>query len=186
MANVKAALDSMAANIESQTGKSVPTWVALLRKANLERHAAMMKWLKAEHGLTYGYANYLALQALSKGGDAPDGDQVSSQYAGPKAALRPLYDALVAAIKKLGADVEISPKKHNVSLVRKKQFALLQPSTATRLDVGLILRGVPPAGRLEASGSFNAMMTHRIRLESVADLDAQVKAWLKQAYESAG
>jgi hypothetical protein len=32
-------------------------------------------------------------------------------------------------------------------------------------DVGLNLKGVRPKGRLEASGSFNAMVTHQVRLE---------------------
>lgn len=61
----------------------------------------------------------------------------------------------------------------------------MQPSTAARLDLGLNLKGVAPQGRLEASGSFNAMCTHRIRLEQDADVDAEVGRWLKQAYDAA-
>ena len=80
----------------------------------------------------------------------------------------------------LGTDVELSPKKAYVSLRRNKQFALIQPSTATRLDLGLNLKGVEPAGKLEASGSFNAMCSHRIRFTSTADIDDKVKTgWRK-------
>jgi hypothetical protein len=68
---------------------------------------------------------------------------------------------------------------------RSKQFALIQPSTATRVDVGLILKNVPATGRLEVSGSFNAMFTHRVRLASSADVDAELIAWLRQAYDAA-
>jgi len=110
---------------------------------------------------------------------------VAGQYSGDKAALRPLYDALIAAAQKFGNDVEIAPKKTYVSLRRSKQFALLQPSTKTRLDVGLNLKGEAPEGRLEASGSFNAMCTHRVRVESKADVDATLIAWLKRAYDRA-
>ena len=49
----------------------------------------------------------------------------------------------------------------------------------------LNLKGVPPAGRLEAAGSWNAMVTHRVKLASAADIDAEVKAWLKKAYDAA-
>jgi hypothetical protein len=72
-----------------------------------------------------------------------------------------------------------------VSLRRSKQFGLIQPSTATRVDLGLNLKGVPPKGRLEASGSFNAMCTHRVRLEGLKDVDKEVDGWLKKAYEMA-
>ena len=96
-----------------------------------------------------------------------------------------LYDALIAAAAKLGRDVEVSPKKAYVSLRRSVQFAIVQPSTATRVDLGLNLKGEPAAGRLEASGSFNAMVSHRVRLESKKDVDAELKAWLKQAYSRA-
>jgi hypothetical protein len=59
-------------------------------------------------------------------------------------------------------------------------------STRGRLDVGLNLKGTPPSGRLEASGSFNAMCSHRVRVEKPADVDAELVGWLKKAYESAG
>ena len=73
-----------------------------------------------------------------------------------------------------------------MSLRRKKQFAIAQPSTKDRFDLGLNLKGVAPAGRLEASGSFNAMVTHRVRLASPAEVDAEVLAWLRAAYDGAG
>jgi hypothetical protein len=73
-----------------------------------------------------------------------------------------------------------------VSLRRAKQFALVQPSTATRVDLGVNLKGVEPAGRLEASGSFNAMVSHRIRLESAEEVDDEVVGWLRDAWERAG
>ena len=112
-------------------------------------------------------------------------DLVAAQYAGEKAALKPMYDQLIKAISAFGKDVEVSPKKTYVSLRRSKQFALIQPTTKTRLDVGLNLKGVAPSGRLEASGSFNAMCTHRVRLESSDQIDKALTAWLKDAYDKA-
>ena len=72
-----------------------------------------------------------------------------------------------------------------MSLRRSKQFALIQPSTATRVDVGLILKGVEPLGRLEASGSFNAMFTHRVKVGTPAEVDAELIGWLRRAYDEA-
>ena len=84
----------------------------------------------------------------------------------------------------LGDDVELAPKKAYVSLRRSKQFAIVQPSTKTRLDLGLNLGAMPPAGRLEAAGSFNAMVTHRVRLQGADEIDEAVIGWLRAAYEA--
>ena len=180
-------LASMIANLEAKTGKSLNTWVKIAKASKKARHGEIVAFLKAEHGMGHGYANLVAQTTLTGGlPAAADGDDlVAAQYAGPKAALRPIYDALIAAVGGFGGDVEVAPKKSYVSLRRSKQFALIQPSTATRVDVGLQLKGVAPAGRLEAAGSFNAMVSHRVRVENQSDVNAELIDWLKQAYSSA-
>lgn len=182
-----AATATMIRNLEEKSGKTLAQWVAVVTAMGAKKHGEIVAALKATHGLGHGYANLVAHAAKgSVGDDAPPADDlVAAQYSGDKAALRPLYDALIAAVQKFGDDVEISPKKTYVSLRRSKQFALLQPSTKTRLDVGLNLKGEAPEGRLEASGSFNAMCTHRVRVESKTDVDATLIAWLKRAYDRA-
>jgi hypothetical protein len=107
---------------------------------------------------------------------------LDAQFAGAKAPLRQIFDAIESAARKLGSDVEIAPKKTYVSLRGKKQFAIVQASTATRVDVGLCLKGERATPRLEPAGSFNSMVTHRVRLETAKQVDAQLKAWLKAAY----
>jgi hypothetical protein len=176
---------NMAANLKQTTGKSLEEWLKLTRASKLAKHGELMKLLKGEHGLTHGYANLIALESLKPEGQsgAPD-ELVEAQYAGPKAVLRPWYDALLSAIQAFGPDVEVSPKKAYVSLRRNKQFALIQPSTATRLDVGLNLKGTKPAGRLEASGSFNAMVSHRVRIAKKEEIDKELIGWLRAAYDA--
>ena len=179
------ALATMIANLKEKSGRSLEQWLALVAKSGLAKHGAIVKWLKAEHGLTHGYANLVAAKALeaASGAPAPGSDElVRAQYSGPKAALRPIYEALVARLQKLGPDVEIAPKKSYVSLRRSKQFALIQPSTAERVDVGIQLVGVAPTARLEQSGSFNAMVSHRVRVTDRKQIDAELVGWLKQAY----
>lgn len=187
MADPKDAIATMIRNLEEKTGKPLEAWVKLTQKQKLAKHGAIMTWLKGEHALSHGYANLIALESL-KGSAVIGGDDAAlldAQYAGAKSALRPLYDKLAAAIAKFGSDVEFAPKKSNVSVRRAKQFALLQPSTATRFDVGIQLKGTPAKGRLEASGSFSAMVSHRVRVESAKDIDAELIGWLKQAYGAA-
>ena len=183
---IEDAIASMAENLKIKTGKSVADWIKLAAKTKLAKHGEIVKFLKTEHGLTHGYANFVALSTLKSSSPDAGGDEdlVAAQYAGAKAAVIPIYDALVAAICKFGKDIEFSPKKAYVSLRRNKQFGIIQPSTAARVDVGINLKGTPSEGRLEASGSFNAMVSHRVRVGSVAKVDKELVGWLKKAYEA--
>jgi hypothetical protein len=184
MASVAEATATMVKNIEAATGQKIGEWIRRARASGLRKHGEILKWLKDTHGIGHGYANYIAKAALAPD-DTDDESLVAVQFSGKKSALKPLYEALLKVLVSLGRDVEIAPKKNNVSIRRSKQFALLQASTADRIDVGLILKGVKPNGRLEASGSFNAMFTHRVRVTTKSDIDAELKAWLKQAYAEA-
>ena len=162
------------------------TPVAIARATGLAKHSQLMAVLKSEHALTHGYANQIAQQALRPTDDAPEGDDLlTAQYAGKKAPLKPIYEALAKAIAKFGKDVEFSPKKTYVSLRRTKQFALIQPTSAVRLDVGINLKDALATKRLELSGSFNAMVSHRVRVATIEEVDAELLAWLRQAYSLA-
>jgi len=175
---------SMIANMKENTGKTLPQWIKIAKASKLEKHGQILKHLKADHGMTHGFANLVAHKTLkSDAGSSDSGDLITAQYAGAKAELRPIYDALIAKIGKFGKDVEIAPKKAYVSLRRNKQFALIQPSTKTRLDVGINLKGDGTTARLEASGSFNAMCSHRVRLSSGKDVNRELLDWLRQAYD---
>ena len=99
--------------------------------------------------------------------------------------MKPIYDAVIKAARACGKEVEVSPRKTYVSLRRNKQFALVQPSTRTRVDLGINLKGEPVTDRLENSRSFNTMVSHRVRLEKPGDVDKDVKAWLKEAWSQA-
>lgn len=109
---------------------------------------------------------------------------MAAQYSGARAAVKPIYDEVMGQVTRFGEDVEVSPKKTYVSLRRAKQFALLQPA-ASRLDVGIKLTDTAPTARLEPSGSFNAMVTHRVRVSSIDEVDTELIGWLREAYERA-
>ena len=187
MATPEEQTQSMINNLPEKTGKSLPQWLALCKKSGLEKHGELVKFLKADHGMTHGFANLVVHEYRNGAVSAPTAgsDLVVTQYSGPKADLKPVYDVLVTQIKAFGNDVELAPKKAYVSLRRSKQFGLIQPSTRTRVDVGLNLKDTPTTDRLEASGSFNAMVSHRVRLESVDQVDDELVGWLRAAYEMA-
>lgn len=176
--------EAMIANMKDKTGKTLPQWLALVNKTGLEKHGLIVKHLKSDHGMTHGFANLVAHKALKSDAGSADTDLVAAQYSGPKADLKPIYDAIIKAARACG-DIEVSPKKAYVSLRRSKQFAIVQPSTRTRVDLGLNLKGEAPTERLEASGSFNAMVSHRVRLEKPSDVDNAVKGWIKKAWREA-
>ncbi len=178
------ALETMLANLYKNTGKTLDEWVAVIREKGFAKHGEIITYLKTEHNFGHGFANLVAHSVLKSdaGSLSETTDLVAEQYKG-KEALYAIYQRLIAEIQQFGPDVDIAPKKGYVSLRRNKQFALLQPSTKTRLDIGLNLKGMAPAGKLEAAGSFNAMCSHRVRIEQASDLTPEVISWLKMAYD---
>jgi len=174
-------LQTMIENMPDKTGKSLEEWLKILAEENIEKHSMAVNFLKKEHGVTHGFANTIV--TLSKQtSDSPE-DLVSNQYTG-KESLKPIYEMLIGAIQKLGEDIVITPKKGSVSLIRKKQFVLIKPATITRIDLGLKLTGVEVQGRLEGSGPFGTMCTHRIQLKQISDVDTEVIEWISKAYEA--
>lgn len=186
MGRIEDATATMIANMAEKTGKPLDAWLKVVARSKLNKHGEIVSMLKTAHAMGHGFANLVAHKALASDAASNEGDDLlSAQYASAKSGLKPVYDKLVKIIGAFGKDVELSPKKAYMSLRRSKQFGLIQPSTATRLHLGLNLKGVTPSGRLEASGSWNAMCSHRVKLASLADVDSEVKAWLKQAYDAA-
>jgi hypothetical protein len=173
----------MIENMPEKTGKSLEQWKALLASKSFAKHSEAVNFLKKEYGVTHGYAN--SIVALSRDSGATQDELVADQYKG-KEVLVPVYEKLLQVVNAFGPDVQVIPKKTTVSLVRKKQFALIKPATKSRIDLGLKLRGKAPGGRLEDSGPFGSMCTHRVRLTDLADVDTTIADWLKEAYEQAG
>jgi hypothetical protein len=172
-------------NIEHTYGKSIGAWIDLVKASGLARHPDIVALLKTEHGMTHGAAHRVALLARDAS-VPPPADPVGALYAGRKSGLRPIHDKLIEMISGFGGDVAQVPKKGYISLRRARQFAMIQPSAADRIDVGLILKGTDPAGRLESARGFNALFTHRVRVRSAADIDADLLTWLRDAYQAAG
>ncbi len=174
-------------NLEQNTGKSIQEWINLANNSGFQKHGEILNYLKSTYGLGHGNANLVVHYAKQSHAGAVENsaDLVTEQFEG-KENLKPWYDKLVAEIGSFGNDVEISPKKAYVSFRRKKQFAILQPSVKTRLDIGLNLKNVAPGNVLQAAGSWNSMCTHRVKIEDEKSMNKELIGWIKQAYDQAG
>lgn len=185
MTDPQQASQTQLANIVQRTGKSIDEFAALLRASGLEKHGELRDYLKAELALGHGDANAMVHHVLAFAAP-PDTatDPLAVMYAGPKAALRPIHQALMLAIEPLGP-FELAPKKGYVSLRRKKQLAMIRPATNSCVERRLNMKGLPATERLLELPP-GGMCNVKVRLSTASEVDAQVIAWVRAAFDAAG
>lgn len=195
MSTVDKAIATQLANIETRTGKSLKQLTDIIKKSGLTKHGELRDMLKKDLGMGHGDANVLVhyvngsaavFAPATKAAAAVDGLEglVDGYYAGAKAGLRPIHDAVMSKVAALG-EFEIAPKKTYLSLRRKKQFAMVGPATNTRVEVGLNMKDVAAAGRLEQLPP-GGMCQYRVKITSPADVDRELMGWIKIAFDQAG
>jgi hypothetical protein len=191
MSTLDQAVQTQLNNIQKKTGKTLDELAAIVKSSGLTKHGEIRDMLQRDLGLTYGDANALVHAALESDGrraaeakGLSDNAVLDEIYSGPKAALRLIHEKLMAEIVKFG-EFEVLPKKSYVSLRRKKQFAMLGPATNTRVEVGINAKELATDLRLleQPKGS---MCNYIVRVTDATQVDTQLLAWIKQAYESAG
>jgi hypothetical protein len=174
-------------NIQAKTGKTPDDFRALAAEKGLVKNGEIVNWLKTDFGLGHGHANAIAhlIMRTDETKTGPD-DPIAAHFTGKKAGWREPYNALAARTLAFGSDVEIAPAKSYINLVRgARKFGIVQISAADRMDIGIKRKGVAATDRFEAAGSWNAMVTHRVRITDPTQIDAEVLAWLKLAYDAA-
>lgn len=182
------------AELKGKTGRSLEEWLALVKKEGPKDEKARREWLKTKHKLGTNSAWWIAEHAAGQGGeDSPEeylriaAGHVEEQYAGPKEKLRPIFDELLKLGRALGDDVKVCPCKTIVPLYREHVFAQIKPTTNSRVDFGFALthyKGKLPKRLVDTGGlAKKDRITHRIELTSPSQIDAEVKKWLKAAYD---
>lgn len=189
------------ATLKEKTGRTLEEWMSHIRAGAPVGQEARAAWLKDRHGLGTNVAGWLARRATDpascveeetdEGYLAAAARHVEAQYAGKKAALRPIYERLLELGLSMGPDARACPCKTMVPLFREHVFANITPSTNARVDLGLALAKLPeaevPARLVDTGGRAKKdRITHRIPLGSVGDIDAFVESWLRRAYELDG
>lgn len=181
MTDIREQFGTMPATLEQKTGRSLDAWIALARGLGTERHGEIVAALKREHGLGHGYANMIALLVRGYGTSAGD-ELLEGLFAGAKAGLRPVYDRVLEVVRGFGDDVEVAPKKTMVSFRRSKQFACFTPASSKRVDLGIALKDAAPDDpRVVATPG--GMTSHVVRIGAADEIDADVVAWMRTAYE---
>jgi hypothetical protein len=189
MDNLDKAIQTQINNIQKKTGMSLAELTTFIKKSGLSKHGEIRDMLKTRLGLGHGDANTLVHVVLkSDGTRAAEGkstDAVLDEiYTGAKAAQRPIHEALMKHIGKFG-EFEVAPKKGYVSLRRRKQFAMIGPKTNTRFEVGINAQGFKKHDRL-AEQPKGSMCNYIVSLTDAKEVDAELIAWIKSAYEGAG
>jgi hypothetical protein len=181
------------AGLEQKTGRDLDAWLALVRKTGPTGEADRRNWLKKEHGLGTNSAWWIAERSFGRGLEDDDPElylkaaeaYVEAMYAGKKAGLRPIYDALLDLVLTLGKDVKVCPAKTIVPVYRTHVVAEIKPSTLTRVDLGLALGPLKtvPKRLIDTGGvAKRDRITHRIAIGHVGEVDAVVARWLEAAY----
>ncbi len=172
--------------VKAKTGKSPADFAQLAAQQGLTKHGEIVKWLKDDFALGHGHANAIAavlLKSESRGSSTDD--KVAKVFSGTKTIWRSAFDALMTKLESVGADIKLAPTDTYISLLRgDKKIGIVQP-TKDRLDIGIKLKGVSVTERLEAAGTWNNMVTHRVRINDSSQIDDELLGWLRQAYQGA-
>ncbi|MBP6177097.1 MAG: DUF4287 domain-containing protein [Anaerolineales bacterium] len=189
MSSLDQAVQTQLDNIQKKTGKTLAELSAIAAKSGLTKHGELRDMFKEKLGLGHGDANSLVHAILkSDGTRAAEGKAedalLDEIYSGAKAGFRPIHEKLMKEINKFG-EFEIVPKKGYVSLRRKKQFAMIGPKTNTRFEVGINAKDLKKNARLleQPKGS---MCNYVVNVGAAQDVDAELIAWIKSAFEGAG
>jgi hypothetical protein len=155
-----------------------PDWPRL--KAEADRRRAEADQVRAEAGADELIADELIADELIADELIAD-ELIKAQYA-DRPRLRPVLDAVLAALPALGP-VTVQARKTMVSLVGpRRTFAVVQATTKNRVDLGLRLDHERPGGRLLVARDIGAA-TLRIPLAGPGDLDEEALGWLRRAYD---
>jgi hypothetical protein len=177
--------ERIAAQIQRESGADVAAWNRRIHDWGPRDAASLKAWLN-EQGVTgypamllgfetFGYPDYLQASA---------GELIDGQYR-DKPAIRPIYDALMSRLPEVG-EVEVQARKTYVALIGpKRTFASIQPTTKTRVDIGLRFDDATLATGLEPAKSIGqSSMTHKLALSSPEDVSPVSIGWLRRAYEA--
>jgi hypothetical protein len=188
-----AMMEKWIAELKEKTGRSLDEWLNLIKKSGPPTEKERREWLKSEYDLATNTTWFLAEMSVGKGAEARGPEEylkaaeqyVEDMFAGSKGALRPIYDRLLKVGLSIGREAKACPCQTIVPLYRNHVFAQIKPTTRTRIDLGFALGDMKPTGRLIDTGGFakKDRITHRIPISSIAEIDDEVKHWLKVAYD---
>lgn len=182
-------MNSVSDSMKERTGKTLEEWVEVVKVSGIDPldQKSVRAWLKSEHGILQNSQWAIADAAARAAGWVRPSVEgyIDAQYQGEKAVLRPIFDALREIIEGLGEDVAVEGRGGYTPFVRKRQFAAVQASTKTRMDLGLRFKEAPESALLSTS-SLPGQSTNKVGLSSVEDITDELVGLIRLAYEQNG
>jgi hypothetical protein len=186
---LKEMMHAVSGSMQERTGRTVEQWVTLVQASGIDPldQNEVRRWLKSEHGVLQNSRYAIAAAAAAAAGwQAPTPDEyIDSQYTGPRASLRPVFDALCSLLLSFGDDVRLEGRATYIPFVRARQFAAVAAATASRIDVGLRFTNAPDSPLLSPAKA-PGQATHKLSLRARSDLTPQVEQLLRTGYEQNG
>lgn len=182
---IEKAMQTQLVNIQRKTGMSLKELADLIKQSGLSKYGEVCDMLNEKLGLAYGDANTLVQSVFEAATQGKNESTVLDQiYSGAKSGFRPIHDKLINEISKFG-EFEAVPQKGYISLRRKKQFAVIEPKTNARLEVGINVRNIKKSNRLSKQPR-GSRCNYIVSLTDTKEADVELITWLKSAYEGAG
>jgi Domain of unknown function (DUF5655) len=127
-------------------------------------------------------SGFLVNSEVQDMGKATNGSTIASHFENKDVTVKLIYDQLLNKLRGFGSICE-EPKKTSIHLVNTTAFA----GVATRMNS--IIMTIKSDRRLSSARIHKTQQTsarrfhHEVRLTSPADIDAELLAWLRNAYE---
>ena len=172
------------ANFEKRTGKPLEHWVEVARTCPETGHRARLKWFKDTHGLMQNSASLVLRHAFpSEEGSAWDEPDRLRAALWTDPASTAIFEAVERAVKAL-PDISSGQRKGYTAWSHKVQFVAVRPLKGGTARLGL---AVEPEASQRLVAARNEGWSERLKaavtLAAPAEVDAEIEALLKQAWE---
>jgi hypothetical protein len=176
--------EAIARNLTRNTGKTLEQWIEIVRKKGPKDRSEQVDWLKTKFNLGNGQARTITKMMNEGLADYDESDLMKGHFNGGKDYQKPVYDKLVASLKKWGAH-KIAVNKTYLSFIHNHQFAIVK-TTKDGMVIGVPEAGVKAARNKEfirAGNLGSVKITHKIVVQDVNDLSDGVMKVLKASYD---
>jgi hypothetical protein len=175
---------SVREGLERDTGRTLEQWAEIARNCPETKTSGRVKWLKEKYGLGVNRAAAILEAAFPSATSWDDPDALLDALWKDRR-LRAIYDRIEAAAKKLDGTV-VGPRKTVSTFSRKVQYAAAKPHKgAARLALALDPKTSKRLEPTKKSEGFNERLKSAATLGKPADVDAEIKALLTKAWETA-
>ena len=169
--------------MQRETGKTLEEWVEIVRRECQEtKPKARADWLKATYGIGQNRAATIFSVAFpsTMGWDDADGLRAALWTDPASAAILTAVEAAVADFP----DLVTGQRKTFTAWSRKSQFAALKPAKGGGASLGLaVASDASPRLAEPKSEGWSERLKAKVALASPADVDADIKALLKAAWD---